>query len=580
LSNLRKIPYTKPLPSNAEVFTRKGKRFARWVDGRGKRREAELTEDGQRVRLLSSKWYGEWKDPDGTEHCEPLFTDRTASEQELARRVKKAELRQAGVSDPFEQHSNRPLAEHLADYRRELEARGNVPAYVASVASRLETLLAGCGFVHIADLSASRAADWLAGLRRQGPPPAPLEPGKEWFTRREAGALLGIKPRSVGTAVRRLRLASTGFSQQRRYPRATVETLQERLCRGASIETSNQYLSHLKSFCRWLVKDRRMGDNPMAHLSGGNVKVDRRHDRRELAADELRRLLEVTRGSDRTFRVLAGPDRYALYATACGTGFRAAALASLTPESFDLDAGPPTVTLAARRNKSRVLKVQPLPPDVAGLLREYLDGKPAGQPVWGGTCWVQDAAEMLRRDLEAAGIPYAVEGPDGPLYVDFHALRHTYLTLGGRAGIDLRTLQELAGHSKPELTARYSHRRLHDLAGAVEKLPSFLPGQGGGAAAGALRGTGTDGPGGVKHIGTDACDGESLRQACAAGEAGLSAVRPAETTGQGRGDEEGGPKPFRLQGDAAGRGALRAFETDSGTSPPARAIICSWSTAR
>ena len=28
------------------------------------------------------------------------------------------------------------------------------------------------------------------------------------------------------------------------------------------------------------------------------------------------------------------------------------------------------------------------------------------------------------------------------------------------------------------LTARYSHRRLHDLAGAVEQLPNFLPGQG------------------------------------------------------------------------------------------------------
>ena len=56
---------------------------------------------------------------------------------------------------------------------------------------------------------------------------------------------------------------------------------------------------------------------------------------------------------------------------------------------------------------------------------------------------------MLHIDLEAAGIPYAVEGPDGPLYADFHALRHTYLTLGGRAGNDLRTLQELAGHSTP-----------------------------------------------------------------------------------------------------------------------------------
>jgi hypothetical protein len=65
--------------------------------------------------------------------------------------------------------------------------------------------------------------------------------------------------------------------------------------------------------------------------------------------------------------------------------------------------------------------------------------------------------------------------PDGPLFADFHALRHSYLTLGGRAGIDLRTLQVLAGHSTSALTERYTHVRLRDLAGAVEKLPSLLP---------------------------------------------------------------------------------------------------------
>jgi hypothetical protein len=103
---------------------------------------------------------------------------------------------------------------------------------------------------------------------------------------------------------------------------------------------------------------------------------------------------------------------------------------------------------------------------------------------------------MLRRDLEAAGIPYAVEGPDGPQwpqYADFHALRHSDLTLGGRAGLDLRTLQELAGHSTPVLTARYPHRRLYDLAGAVEKMPRFLPDGEPARPAETLRAPGTDG---------------------------------------------------------------------------------------
>lgn len=113
---------------------------------------------------------------------------------------------------------------------------------------------------------------------------------------------------------------------------------------------------------------------------------------------------------------------------------------------------------------------------MAEALRGYLSDKPANNLVWGGR-WACGCtgAEMLRRDLEAAVIAYPVEGPDGPEYADFHALRHTYLTMLGRNGVDLRTAQELAGHSTPLLTARYSHRRLYDLAGDVEKLPNLVP---------------------------------------------------------------------------------------------------------
>src|SRR5262249_17028972 len=109
---------------------------------------------------------------------------------------------------------------------------------------------------------------------------------------------------------------------------------------------------------------------------------------------------------------------------------------------------------------------------------------------------------MLRGDLRAAGIPYAVEGPDGPLFADFHALRHTYLTLLGRGGVDLRTAQELAGHSTPLLTARYTHRRMYDLAGAVEKLPNFLPGTDAkNAEQIPVKATGTHGQHAANHVG-------------------------------------------------------------------------------
>jgi site-specific recombinase XerD len=243
-----------------------------------------------------------------------------------------------------------------------------------------------------------------------------------------------------------------------------------------------------------MVRHKRATENPVAEMGKLSVETDRRHDRRELTAAELQKLLGAVMACKHVTYGLSGRDRGVLYALAAGTGLRAAALASLTPENFDLNNKVPTVTVAAQFNKNRKLKIQPLPPELAAMLRDFLTGRPANRPLWEGN-WAKKgrSAEMLRIDLEAAGIPYVVQGPDGPLYADFHALRHSFLTLLGKGGVDLHTVQELAGHSTPILTMRYSHRRLADLAGAVEKLPTFLPELPQTQEGQSLRPTGTDG---------------------------------------------------------------------------------------
>jgi integrase len=133
-----------------------------------------------------------------------------------------------------------------------------------------------------------------------------------------------------------------------------------------------------------MVRDRRTGDNPLAHLSGGNAKLDRRHDRRSLPAADLQRILDAAWGSTATFRGLDGRERHHVYLIAMTTGFRAEEVASLAPESFALDADPPTATLPARVTKNKNTATQPLPADVALAMREYLRGKPFRQPLWPG----------------------------------------------------------------------------------------------------------------------------------------------------------------------------------------------------
>ena len=360
---------------------------------------------------------------------------------------------------------------------------------VGQVVGLARHVLNAAGFVFMADVSASRVQEVVAELREPKRRPIDLPAGLT-FTKAEAAAALDAKPSTVASLVRRHRLEAEGSGPARRYPRATVEALQELLCRGRSVQTANFDLAAVKQFFRWLVKDRRAADSPLAHLSGGNVRVDRRHDRQTLAPEQLATVLDAARNSGTAFRGLSGIDRHFLYLTAMTTGLRRDELATLSPESFNLDDEHPTVTVAAGYTKNKQLATQPLPPEAADVLRGYLADKVSGQPVWPGG-WADRAAEMLRIDLEAAGVPYVVQGPDGPLHADFHSLRHSYVALLDRAGLTLKEMMQLARHSDPKLTAaRYGRVRLHDLGEAVGRMPNLLPT---GGDSDRLRATGTAG---------------------------------------------------------------------------------------
>jgi integrase len=556
VSNLRRIPYTKPLPTSAEIITRKGQRFARFKDRKGKTVEAPLNDDGTRIQLLSKKWYGEYRDVDGIEQCIPLSTDKTAAAQMLADLVKKAELGKAGITDPFEVHRRRPLLEHLTEFERCLLAKGAGEKHVKDCGARVRRVLADCRFTFLADLSASHVQQFLGDLLRQGRLMPPLGPSKEWYTRPELAAALGVKPYCIGALVRRWGLEVRGRGKARRYSHAALLEMRERLSRPPGPTTVNHYLRSLKSFTAWLVRDRRTGDDPFAGLSGLNASTDIRHGRRTLPPDELAQLLDAAATSPVAFRGLTGVDRYHLYLTACGTGFRAAELASLTPASFNLEADPPTATVPAAYTKNKRLAVQPLPPEVAEAMRGYLQGRPENAPIWPGS-WFEDGALMLRVDLAACGIPYAIDGPDGPLYADFHALRHSFVALLDRAGLTLKQAMQLARHSDPKLTmARYGRAGLHDLGVAVEAFPLLRPSSASSEGA-TLAATGTDGRPALPS------NPESLRQACAAGDAGRGQLRVIDARDRPEGKTRTNEQPLTVQGVEVDCDHVREDETVS-----------------
>jgi integrase len=401
---------------------------------------------GRKQKRKLKKWYVRYRDHDGRVRTVPGYTDKEATRQLEARLLKEGARQAEGLIDPHAEHRKRPLTEHLADFGRSLEAKGDEGEYVERTCARIRSIMDGCRFTRVGDVIPSRVAEWLAEERQAG--------------------RMGIR-------------------------------------------TSNYYLTAVKSFFKWLMRDGRTDRNPLDHLSGLNAKVDVRRLRRTLPDADFAAFVAAARAG-KPFRDLAGPDRAMLYLVAVNTGFRASELASLAPESFDLDADPPTVTVDAAYSKHRRTDVQPIRADLAALLRDWLQDKPAGKQLWPGG-WTHKGAQMVRLDLAAAGVPYL--DAEGRVF-DFHSLRHQFISNLASAGVHPKVAQTLARHSSIVLTMdRYTHLALSDQTAALDKLPP-LPGAGPDREAITFAATGTDGG---AHV---------LPHTCAADVARLSLTRP------------------------------------------------------
>ena len=92
---------------------------------------------------------------------------------------------------------------------------------------------------------------------------------------------------------------------------------------------------------------------------------------------------------------------------------------------------------------------------------------------------------MLRGDMEAAGVAY--EDATGRV-LDFHALRHTFVTNVAATGANVRDVQAVARHLSVTLMMdRYAHPELRDADAAVGRLAPPPPPD-----VGRVRATGTD----------------------------------------------------------------------------------------
>ena len=433
----------------------------RYKDSNGKRVSKD-TPGARRSREKSGTWRARYTDAEGRTKTCSLFDDRETSEAKLADILQRERELRSGIRrhDPFEVHRRIPLVcsrcsdagcmgakkhpgpcveNHLDGYRGWLLSKGNTNDYVRQTCDRVHSTIDGCGFNVTEDLDSGRVSVWLGDQRK-----------------------IGLSP-----------------------------------------STSNAYVTAVKSFGNWLLKDRRFLVNPFAHLSRVNQRVDVRVVRRILSRDELTYLISAAE-SGKSFRSLTGTDRAMLYLVAVFTGLRASELHSLTERSLNLQSEPPTVTLEAAYSKHRREDVLPLHPALADRLEKWLQRhRAAGSAVdceivdgtkltsdrklFGGT-WPERAAKMMRRDLKKAretwidsakteGEQLDREQSDFLLFetddgrADFHSLRHTFISNLASSGVHPKQAKELARHSTITLTMdRYAHVGLQDMNTALETL--------------------------------------------------------------------------------------------------------------
>ncbi len=448
-----KPTYSILIPADSEIIQRKGKRYARFKGKDGRKVVAAIVENKkdkndprERCLVKSECWYYKFRSTDGIVKRKG-FKDKEATRQLAAREEKEAAFEAgAGVVDPFKQHRKRTLSEHLSDYERCLQDKGRDANYVQTTVQRVRDVIAGCRFVLISDVSPSKVQAFLADLRRS----------------------------------------------------------------GRSTASSNHYLTAVKMFINWMVKDRRTADNPIAGMSRQNTDSDRRRVRRPLDWEEFDRLLQAAAGGPE-IQGVSGTDRVILYVVACYTGYRRNEIGSVTRRSFDFESSPPTLTVAAGYSKRRRRDVIPLRQDFAELIREWLGNSPSKDddaPLFQVT--KKRTADMVRTDLAAARESWIKDAPNATerknreescllcyvdadgRYADFHALRKTFITNLSRAGVSPKLAQTLARHSDINLTMNtYTTLEIHDQSAAVEGLPA-IPEIARKQPAAQLKATGTD----------------------------------------------------------------------------------------
>lgn len=220
--------------------------------------------------------------------------------------------------------------------------------------------------------------------------------------------------------------------------------------------TAARKLSAIRSFFRFLVRKRLLDKNPAEFVPMPRVEKTLPP---VLTVEEVQCLVEAPAGSV-AFTALRD---LAILEVFYSSGIRISELTGLRMKDVDLDGA--TIRVLGKGGKERIAYLGSY---ALGSLKAYIDrdrlGAGRDEPLFIGRGKGGVSQRSVQRLMKKYVVESGIDKTPTP-----HGLRHTFATHLLDAGVDLRSIQEMLGHSKLSTTQRYTRVSVASLMDSYDK---------------------------------------------------------------------------------------------------------------
>ena len=229
--------------------------------------------------------------------------------------------------------------------------------------------------------------------------------------------------------------------------------LSDRAKRNLSAKSTARALSSLRSFYKYLAKHKNIPNDAIGLIS--SPKIPRKLSK-AIETTDISDMHDAIRVIDSQEPWIAARD-WALVVLIFGCGLRISE--ALNIKNQDIINHPESLHIVGKGNKERII---PVLPAVYTALDKYIKIRPFGNDindcVFRSVRGLPMSPRMAEKVIE--NLRHYLQLPD---YVTPHALRHTFATALLAGGADLRSIQELLGHSSLSTTQLYTKINMTDI---------------------------------------------------------------------------------------------------------------------